>query len=278
MKLAGVAFALLGSAVSAAPGAVVVTGATGRLGSMVYGLMKSRDHDVRALVRNATKAKDVLKCSKCDSSEGIFEGDITDVESMKEVMAGASALMIVTSATPSFVDGKLVFHKGAEPIDIDWHGAKNQLQAFAERQAPAGNGQVALISTAGTETPEDPKGQYFMDYIGFYKLNFEAALMSSGLPYTIIKPCGLDYDGTDPGEHMLVTGHDGSINVSPPSIARADVARVMVAAIENPEAGTELRFDLCATKDGKPTTDADLVAVLKTARYPWQTTDPTVVV
>ena len=60
--------------------------------------------------------------------------------------------------------------------------------------------QVALISTMGTETPEDPKSKYFMDYISFYKLNFEAELMSSGIPFTIVKPCGLDYSGTEPGK------------------------------------------------------------------------------
>jgi len=261
---------LLGVVAEAAPGPVVVTGATGRTGFQVYNLMKSKGGEVRALVRNATKARDLLKCVKCDESEGIFEGDITKPETLKAVMAGASALMIATSAAPHMDDkGHLVFSKGAEPVDIDWHGAQNQLTAFAERSGAAGKGQIALISTAGTETPEDPKAKYFMDYIGFYKLNFEAELMSSGIPFTIIKPCGLDYSGTDPGQKELVTGHDGSIDVNPPAIARADVARLMVAAIEMPAMSAGLRFDVCS-KDGTPTTDAQLGAVLQKAKLPWQ--------
>lgn len=183
-------------------------------------------------------------------------------------MTGASALMIATSATPIITNGSISFHKGAEPIDIDWHGANNQLQAFAMRRGATGLGPIALISEAGTTTPEKTTDKYFMDYIGFYKLNFEAKLMSSGLPYTILKPCGLDYGGTEPGKKELVTGHDDEIIATPPAIARADVARVMVAAIEQPAVAANLRFDLCS-KDGTVTTDADLPRVFQSAQYPW---------
>jgi len=271
MKCIAIVITALCAAAQAAPGPVVVTGATGRTGYQIYNLLKSQKIDVRALVRNATKARELLKCTKCDESEGIFVGDIKVVDSMKAVMAGASALAIATSATPVVTNGTISFHKGATPIDIDWHGAKNTLLAFATRSGCpyAPPGQVALISTMGTETPEDPKGKYFMDYISFYKLNFEAELMSSGLPFTIVKPCGLDYSGTEPGKKELITGHDSTMKVSPKAIARADVARVIVAAIKQPEVGKDLRFDLCS-KTGTPTADSDLAKVLQSARYPWE--------
>lgn len=268
---------LVASTSAALSGPIVLTGATGRTGYQIYSLMKSQGLDVRAFVRNATKAKILLNCTKCDESEGIFEGDILKPDTMKAVMSGAAALMIATSAEPHVSkDGKISFSKGAEPVDIDWHGAKNQLAAFAERQSPSGLGHIALISTMGTETPEDPKGKYFLDYISFYKLNFEAALMASDIPFTIIKPCGLDYSGTVPGKFELVTGHDGDNKPSPPAIARADVARVMVASIVNAGIGAGLRFDLCS-KVGTPTTDADLPKVLQSARYPWDQQSPVVV-
>lgn len=276
MRAVGGAILLFAAAVQAAAlGPVVVTGATGRTGYQIYNLLKAHKQDVRAFVRNATKARDLLKCTKCDESEGIFTGDILKLDSMKDVMNGAAALVIATSATPIVDGNKVSFPKGAEPVDIDWHGAKNQLQAFAERSGASGPGAIALISTAGTTTPEDPKGKYFMDYISFYKLNFEAELMSSGLPFTIVKPCGLDYGGTQPGLKELVTGHDDEMKVQPPAIARADVARVMVAAIEQPSLGQGLRFDLCS-KTGTPTTDADLGKVLESARYPWEHESATV--
>jgi nucleoside-diphosphate-sugar epimerase len=260
---------LLAAAVPAvASGPIVVTGATGRTGSLIYNLLKAHKQDVRAFVRNATKARDILKCTKCDESEGIFTGDIKEVDSMKAVMNGAQTLIVATSAAPIVNGDKVSFPNGAEPIDIDWHGAQNQLQAFAKRSGASGLGSIALISTAGTTTPEDPKAKYFMDYISFYKLNFEAELMSSGIPFTIVKPCGLDYSGTEPGKKELVTGHDDEMKLQPPAIARADVARVIVAAVEQPSLSQGLRFDLCS-KTGTPTTDADLGKVLTSARYPW---------
>ena len=36
----------------------------------------------------ATKAKDLLGCSSCNESEGIFVGDVSEPETMKAVMTG----------------------------------------------------------------------------------------------------------------------------------------------------------------------------------------------
>lgn len=272
--------ALLVGAVVATPGPTVVTGATGHTGSIVYNLMRKRGHSVRALVRNVTKAKDLLGCSKCDESEGIFVGDITDASSMTKAMAGAASLMIVTAATPivKVVNGTyhISFPKGGEPIDIDWHGAQNQLRTFAERTGALLPGMVVLMSTLGTERPDQKTDKYFKDYQAFYKLNFEAYLMSSGLQFTIIKAGGLDYGGTTPGVKELVVGHDASTRPTPSTIARADVARVMVAAVENSKASANLRFELCS-RDGPATSDDDLVKVLADARYPWDHAAATIV-
>merc|ERR1712238_104764 len=75
------------------PQVILITGATGRLGSKLYfdlqEKMKKQQHqqqhhnhhpivEVRALVRNLTKAKEVLQCTHCDASEGIYLGDVTD--------------------------------------------------------------------------------------------------------------------------------------------------------------------------------------------------------
>merc|ERR1711971_507529 len=104
--------------------------------------------------------------------------------------------------------------------------------------------------------------------IGFYKINIEAFLMASGLPYTIVKPCGLG--SGEPAKDTLLVGHDDEEDwdLKVP-VQRADVARVVVAAVEGTQHEANLRFDLCA-KSGSPTTDADLPALLKAAAYPWQ--------
>merc|ERR1712232_667713 len=95
--------------------------------------------------------------------------------------------------------------------------------------------------------------------------NAEADLMSSGLPFTIVKPCGLTDDAG--GKRELVVGHDDEMHEKPPLIPRADVARVMVEALLKPQEASGLRFDLCS-KVGTPTSDIN--RIFKEARYPWE--------
>jgi len=246
---------------------VVITGATGHTGALTYNLLKSRGVQVRAFIRNATKAKEVLGCTKCDASEGIFVGDVTKPETMADVMKGAGALVILTSAFPVCNPfPKCSYDKGDYPVDVDWNGGKKQVEAFAK--GAGGLKPVILVSAMGTTEPDSQLDKMGHGQIGFYKLNIEAFLMASGFPFTIIKPCGLGYD--KPSQNTLLVGHDDeeNWNLRVP-IQRSDVARVVAAAVQNPEAGAGLRFDLCA-KPGTPTKDADIPALLKSARYPWE--------
>merc|ERR1719350_2444944 len=101
-----------------------------------------------------------------------------------------------------------------------------QLEAFAG--ATHGQGAVVLISTMGTTVPESKDAP--LGLIRFYKLNFEAVLATSGLPFTIVKPCGLTDD--PPSAAELVVGHEDTLTER--IVTRADVARVVVAAVEEP--------------------------------------------
>lgn len=243
-------------------GPVVITGATGKTGALAYNLARSRGISVRAFVRDVNKARQVLGCDRCDESEGIFVGDLSEPATLDAPMKDAAALVIATSALPTCNPfPNCTYPAGGSPYEVDWIGAKAQLEAFA--YATSGKGTVVLISTMGTTKPE--QGDLF-EYISFYKLNFETVLASSGLPFTIIKPCGLEDD--PPAEAELVVGHDDELKES--SISRGDLARAVVAALQAPIASAGLRFDLCSHKDGIPTPDEGLVKLFAAARYPWQ--------
>lgn len=245
---------------------VMVTGATGRTGSILYGLLKKQGVNVRALVRNATKARNLLACTKCDESEGIFVGDVTKPETLKAPMNGVTKLVITTSSIPVCNPfPKCHYPPGGLPIDVDWNGGKAQVMAFAEQAK--GKGQVVLISSMGTTDPDGFLEKLDNAHIGFYKLNLEAFLMSAGLEYTIIKPCGLDDHVSN---NTLVVGHDDQLHLTPPTMGRMDVARVSVAALQHPDVAGGLRFDLCS-KAGPATSESDLLGVLQDAKYPWQT-------
>jgi nucleoside-diphosphate-sugar epimerase len=261
------AVAGLGLATAESP-TVLVTGATGRTGALLYSWLKENHVTVRAFVRNATKAREVLGCSKCDESEGIFVGDVTKKETLLPAMQGATALALTTSAVPICKGGQsgppeCSYPKGGYPIDVDFHGGRAQVDAFGE--ATKGAGRIVMCSSMGTTEPDSFLEKLGNGHIGFFKLNAEAFIMDSGMPFTIVKPCGLTNDPASKRE--LLVGHDDGLKVDPPLVPRADVARVMGEALVHPEEAAGLRFDLCS-RPGTPS--VDLGPVFSAARYSWQ--------
>merc|ERR1711920_910588 len=105
-------------------------------------------------------------------------------------------------------------------------------------------------------------------HTSFYHLQAEAFIMSSGIPFTIAKACGLGDKSA--GRNKLIVGHDdASFSLMlDHTIQRDDVARVLVEAIRNPALAARLRFDVCSQFFGKATTNIR-DDVLKAARLPW---------
>lgn len=253
---------------------VVVSGATGQSGSLFYHRLKNAEKswDVRAFVRNATKAKDLLNCSACDESEGIFIGDLTDPASLTRVMKGADALAIFTSSAPICHGipigplGNCSYRKGLEPKIIDFKGMQTQIKAFASGGGSLASKQVLYMSTMGTTKPDNFLDLLGNGYVSFYHLQAEAAIMASGIPFTIAKACGL---GNGAGERSkLSVGHDDATLSFTHTVKRDDVARVLVEAVRNPAAAVGLRFDICSDWFGSPTKDI-VKDIFKEAMYPW---------
>ena len=103
-----------------------------------------------------------------------------------------------------------------------------------------------------TTVPETPWDEFGNGHILFYKVDLEAGIMSSGLTFVIVKPCGLTM--AVGGQKVLVVGHDDKMTVLPNSIARTDVASLCVEALSR----TDLRFDVCSDV-GTPTSDCSKV-------------------
>jgi uncharacterized protein YbjT (DUF2867 family) len=250
----------------------VVTGATGRTGSIVFNLLQSRSVQVRALVRNATKAKSILQCSSCDESEGVFTGDLTDPASLTHVMEGADTLAVFTSSSPHCTGvpfgpfGKCSYPKGAEPKAIDFEGTKAQIKAFALASGDIASKQILYMSTMDTTAPDNFLDKIANGYVSFYHLQAEEAIMSSGIPFTIAKACGLA--NGEGGKNKLSIGHDDEYFSFTHTVKRDDVARVLVEAVRSPKSAAGLRFDICSDYIGSPTKDI-VNDVFKVARYPW---------
>jgi len=240
---------------------VVVTGATGQTGSYTYLLLKEAGISVRGLVRNVSKAREYLGCKRCDASEGIFVGDVTQQDSLVPAMAGAAALVITTGGAPA--------------KEVLFDGVANQVAAFLGSPGPKPQDRhVSLISMQYTTLPDTLVNKVIARLwggwdVGFYSLQGEARLMSANVPFTIIKACGLSDEPAKRAE--ILVGHDdkGWSLMDAHTVSRHDLARVLAAAATNPDMAKGIRMDFCSKPGTPKASQADAINILKQGMQPW---------
>lgn len=239
------------------PVRVLVTGATGRTGSQLYAQLAHTGIERRAFVRSAEKARKVLGCTKCDESEGIYVGEVTDTAALVRASRGVSTVAIAVG-----VDGNAT---AKVQKAVEFGGVEQTLAALGQPANVARFGlpalRVVLCSSMGTTLPAPGKEKG--GGILFWKLQAEAYLGATGIGSTVVKPCGL-VDGVAANATLLVGHDDTLLSTVPPLVSRADVAAVMAAAVL--ERASALRFDLCS----KPGQAQSARAVLGMALWPWQ--------
>lgn len=215
--LAAVAGVLVTPAASLAKGEwVLVAGATGRTGKLAVQQLVARGYRVRALVRDANKAKDVFPVGV-----QVAVGDVRDAASLKSPMKG---IIFVISAIGAGGGPKPEPGNGAE--DIDNQGVGNLAKAAKAAKVK----QLVLVSSASTTHYADYPVA-FMRPIFFAKYKGETALRTSGVPYTIVRPGGLTDEAGGKAALQFTQG-----DTAAGRIARADVATVCVEAIGRKQA------------------------------------------
>ena len=153
--------------------------------------------------------------------------------SLMKTMA-TKVLPFVKTSRPSFK-----FPKNGTPEEVDWLGAKKQIDAAKA----AGIKQFVFVSSMGGTNPDN-----FLNSIGrkkdgsggdilLWKRKAERYLVESGVPYTIIHPGGLvDEDGS---KRELVVGVNDEIMKDPdsPRAARAPSRGPTSRACARPRSG-----------------------------------------
>ena len=144
---------------------VFVTGGTGFVGPKVVHAIRTRGHDVRALVRERSRGRQL-------ESWGVelAEGDVTDPESLRRAVPGCEVVIHLVA----IIQGR--------PEDfqrIMVGGLENVVRAARE----AGVQRFILMSALGTT--EETK-----DLVPYYgaKWEMEQAVKGSGLEYVIFRP------------------------------------------------------------------------------------------
>ncbi|KAG5402136.1 hypothetical protein IGI04_016743 [Brassica rapa subsp. trilocularis] len=242
------------AAAAAEPLTVLVTGAGGRTGQIVYKKLKERSDQfvARGLVRTKESKE------KIGGEDEVFVGDIRDPEAIAPAVQGIDALVILTSAVPKMKPG-FDPSKGERPEFYFEEGA------YPEQAA--GVKQIVLVGSMGGTNINNPLNSIGNANILVWKRKAEQYLADSGIPYTIIRAGGLqDKEG---GIRELIVGKDDEIlETEMRTIARADVAEVCVQALQLEEAKYKA-LDLASKPEGTGTPTKDFKALFAqvTARF-----------
>lgn len=239
---------------------VLVTGAGGRTGQIVYKKLKERtgQFKARGLVRTEESKE------KIGGDSDIYVADIRDAEKIVPAIHGTDALVILTSAVPKMKPGfdptkggrpEFYYEDGLYPEQVDWIGQKNQIDAAKA----AGVKHVVLVGSMGGTNPNHPLNSLGNGNILIWKRKAEQYLADSGIPYTIIRAGGLlDKEG---GLRELIIGKDDELlQTDTKTIPRADVAEVCIQALQFEEAKFKA-FDVASKPEGVGTATKDFKAL-----------------
>jgi uncharacterized protein YbjT (DUF2867 family) len=233
---------------------VLVTGATGRTGSLVLKKLRSNpdQFDVVGFARSESKSKELF-----GDVQGFFFGDINFPDALMPALTSIQSLVILTSAVPQIKTPPLPgerpefgFEPGGTPEEVDYIGQKHQIDAAIAAKVQ----HIVLVGSMGGTNPNHPLNQLGNGNILVWKRKAEQYLIDSGVDYTIIRAGGLlDKSG---GVRELLVGKDDQFLANPPngiptSVPRADVAQVVVRALLEPNARNKA-FDLISKPEDDP--------------------------
>ncbi|VAI39150.1 unnamed protein product [Triticum turgidum subsp. durum] len=227
---------------------VLVTGAGGRTGQIVFSKLRERSDQfaARGLVRSEESKQ------KIGGADDVYVADISASPKMKPGFDPTKG------GRPEFY-----YEDGAYPEQVDWIGQKNQIDAAKA----AGVKHIVLVGSMGGTNPNHPLNSLGNGNILVWKRKSEQYLADSGVPYTIIRPGGLqDKDG---GVRELIVGKDDELlQTDTKAIPRADVAEVCVQALQYEEVKFKA-FDLASKPEGEGTPTKDFKALFSkvTARF-----------
>ncbi len=186
----------------------LVAGATGKTGYRIVKELVAQGIPVKALVRDAEKAKSLLP-----AEAEIVIGDVLKPKTLDAALEGCTVLLSATGAAPSF--------DPTGPYAVDFVGTKNLVEAAKSK----GIEQFVMVSSLCVSKLLHPLNLFWLILV--WKKQAEEYVQKSGLTYTIVRPGGLKEEDSD--DQVVMEGADSLFEGSLP---RAKVAQVCVASLK----------------------------------------------
>lgn len=213
---------------------ILVTGSTGGTGASVVQQLADMGLEVRALTRDAKKAKSVLP-----PSATVAEGDLFSYTDTSRAVEGCDAIVICSGPT-SRMDP-------LSPFKVDFQGVENIVAAAKA----SGVKKIVLVSSIGADDPFFPLN-IFGAVLVMKKLG-ELCVQRSNIDYTILRPGGLlnqERNGAGPSNPVVGSANTFGLppRKLPGSILRSKVAEACIAALVEPEASNKV-IEVISQKD-----------------------------
>ena len=195
---------------------ILVTGATGFIGTRVVHELRARDRQVRALVRSPARAG-----SLANWDVELATGDVTDPASLRAAADGCDEIVhLVSILTGSKADFERVMEQGT----------RNLVEAAAPKR-------LVLMSAIGADNPATAGIPYFES-----KREMERAVRESGFEFVILRPSFVFGDGGALATFLRLARRtpvtpiigEGTSRIQPVWVD--DVARAVAESLERPEA------------------------------------------
>jgi uncharacterized protein YbjT (DUF2867 family) len=203
----------------AAPGprdTVLVAGGTGGTGRQVVAqLLADGRYAVRVMTRNPEAARAAL-----GAQVELVGGDVREPATLAPALAGVRYVVAAVGSNQRKDPSN-------NPEAVDYAGTRN----LALAAKAAGVQQLVLVSSQGVTNVREPLNQW-LNNILVWKYLGEEALRKSGVPYTIVRPSGLN---DKPGGQAVLFAQ-GDTAKERGFIPREDVAAVCVAALGRADA------------------------------------------
>jgi len=223
---------------------ILIAGAAGGIGRQLVGKLTAQNEDVRALVRDLSRARTLFTAQDCLQ---LVEGNANQTITLPNAFAGVRAVICTIGAKAPAGE--------SSPEKVDYEGVRNLVMAARN----ASVGRFILVSSLGVTHPEHPLNNF--GRVLDWKLKGENVLRTSGLNYTIIRPGGL----TDESGGKTAFRIEQGDTLGGGRISRSDVAALCLAALD--EISTYYTtFEVVAQEGAPPEKLSDLFTGLKTDR------------